>query len=729
MSTHQHTEDSDIVIAAEEAHILQGREEAKVPGKKDEFTGLAFSGGGIRSASFCLGVLQALVKGRLMKKFDYLSTASGGGYLGASLTWFLKIGLPGGGTAGVDPENFPFGRAGTGARNQDENPNAILDFLRQHGCYLTPNNQLDFVSFAAYALRTILVSLLVYFSLTALLMLLLQCSGLLDSRPGVSPFTREYWSFHSNDLILLQAALVLLALFALASLVGGLFSRLARSYRLRIFNQEVLGMLLKLTGLCVLLGSLPVVKDLLDDYLNSSAHIGAAGGSTLIGTLIGWYRYYNQQKAARPKVEGGGGMTPIIASGLIIYGLALGAFILADAIYEHKGSWTYWFAAGALILSGPVFGWIVNINQFSLHRMYRDRLMETFMPDLKSVQENRWDMATEADKALLEDMCQAPNRRPYHLLNANLVLSDSLTAKYRGRGGDNFLLSPLYCGSDATGWRRSSAYMKKLGGRRGGLTLATAMAVSGAALNPNAGNSGRGVTRNPWVSILYTLLNLRLGYWVVNPCKEAGLKTANFLVPGLWQSVIGNVLNFGLNEKQPFLELTDGGHFDNLGIYELIRRRLKTIVVCDGGADEKFTFDDLANAIERVRVDFGARIQFKDPGFDLNGVLPGSAGDETTDVRYQTAKRGFAVASISYADGSEGLLIYIKATMIRGLSTDLYSYKAAHPKFPHEPTLDQFFDEVQIEAYRELGYYLGWQFLEANGANKQEGSPVKAPWI
>jgi hypothetical protein len=727
MSTQQHTEDSDIVIAAEEAHILQGREEAKVPGKKDEFTGLAFSGGGIRSASFCLGVLQALVKGRLMKKFDYLSTASGGGYLGASLTWFLRKGLPWGGTAGVEPENFPFGRAGTGARNQDENPNAILDFLRQHGCYLTPNNQLDFVSFAAYALRTILVSLLVFFSLTTLLMLLLRSSGLLESQPGISPLRPEYWSFHSNDLILLQAALVLLALFALLSLTGGLLSRLARSYWLRVSGQQVLGLLLKLAGVCVLLGSLPVVKDLLDDYL--SAHIGAAGGSTLIGTAIGWYRYYSQQKAARPKVEGGGGMMPIIAAGLIIYGLALGAFILADWISRPElDSRTYLTAVVALVLTGLGLGWAVNINQFSLHRMYRDRLMETFTPDLKSVQENRWGMATEADKALLENMCQPPNRRPYHLINANLVLSDSETAKYRGRGGDNFLLSPLYCGSDATGWRRSQAYMKKLGGR-GGVTLPTAMAVSGAALNPNAGNSGRGVTRNPWVSILYTLLNLRLGYWMVNPRVEAGLKTANFLVPGLWQSVIGNVLNFGLNEKQPFLELTDGGHFDNLALYELIRRRLKTILVCDGGADEKFTFDDLANVIERVRVDFGARIQFQDPEFDLNGVLPGSAGDETTDVRYQTAKRGFAVASVSYADGSEGVLIYIKATMIRGLSTDLYSYKAANPKFPHEPTLDQFFDEVQIEAYRELGYYLGWQFLEANGAKKQAGSPVKAPWI
>src|SRR5687767_11418741 len=89
MSKHEYTRESEVVIAAEKEHILQGRIEAKVISKKDEFTGLALSGGGIRSASFCLGVMQALVNGGVLKKIDYLSSASGGGYLGSALTWFL----------------------------------------------------------------------------------------------------------------------------------------------------------------------------------------------------------------------------------------------------------------------------------------------------------------------------------------------------------------------------------------------------------------------------------------------------------------------------------------------------------------------------------------------------------------------------------------------------------------------------------------------------------------
>jgi hypothetical protein len=262
-----------------------------------------------------------------------------------------------------------------------------------------------------------------------------------------------------------------------------------------------------------------------------------------------------------------------------------------------------------------------------------------------------------------------------------------------------------------------------------GMTLATAMAISGASLNPNAGNSGRGVTRNRWVSILYTLLNFRLGYWAINPDPEISSllrKTPNFISPGLTQSILGN----GLNEDTPAIELSDGGHFDNLALYELIRRKVKTIIVCDGGADPDFTFDDLGNAIERIRVDFGAKIIFDDPKFDLCWVVPGSS-DESNN-HYKPAKRGFAVATIRYSDGAEGKLIYIKSTLIPHISTDLCSYKAANPDYPHQATVDQFFDEVQFESYRELGYYLGWQMLEIN-ANVKRGedtSGVKdALWI
>lgn len=719
-----YTTNVESVIQAEESHIREGQQEAGL--NQEVFIGLCLSGGGIRSASFCLGILQAMVNSGLMKKVDYLSTASGGGYLGSSLTWFLNKKLPDGRQAGTEPDNFPFGKAGFGARNQKNNRNSALDFLRQHGQYLTPGSGLDFVAFTAYALRTLLVSLTVYFSMLTLAFMVLMSFDTLF-QPISVPFI---WNADGEKLILpnlfLLAAFVLVGFFVFLSLIYNVATRIpignsALRYYARVFNQISLGLFLKWTFVALIIGTLPLVHGLLLEF---NAHIEAAGGSTLLGTLIGWFRYYKQQSSTTKESEKSDKST-IVAAILIVYGLLLGAYILSGVLLDSdlKGILIRFVALLAVVI---VLGWFVNINYASLHRMYRDRLMEAFTPDIENVSQNKWGYAIGADNALIENMCQSPNKRPYHIINTNLVLANSPTAKYRGRGGDSFIMSPLYCGSDATGWRKSSDYMKR--GARG-MTLPTAMAISGAALNPNAGNSGRGVTRNRWVSILYTLLNLRLGYWAINPhTKGSRFLIPNFIVPALTQSILGK----GLKEDKLVVELTDGGHFDNLALYEMIRRRLKTIIICDGGADPKFTFDDLANAIERVRVDFATKIVFDDPEYGLCWVQPGSAEKACNADQFATAKRGFAVASIYYADGSKGILIYVKATITHGLSTDIYSYKSANPTFPHQATLDQFFDEVQVEAYRELGYYLGWQMLEANSQVSQgEKIDLRQParWI
>lgn len=706
--THEYTPAADAVIEAEREHILKDYGDAQ---QKEDFYGLAFSGGGIRSASFCLGIMQALVGGGVLKRIDYLSTASGGGYIGSALTWFLKRGLPDGTPAGTDPDNFPMGHARKGARNQQRNPNAVLDFLRQHGEYLTPHNNLDLTSFFAYSARTILVSFLFYFAVITFVLGILKIPGFLF-RPPLPADAALGWLPNWYFL----GVIVLAGFFVAVSILYSLLTRAplgntAWRYRFRVYSQVSLGLLVNWAIVLAVLGSLPVVDKLLQDL---HAHIETAGATTILGTLMGWFQYYRQQKSVKQSQPKGSSTTSVIASALIIYGLLLSAFILTEHLRALPDSARLAWAI-AIVAVIVLLGFFVNINYGGLHRMYRDRLMEAFLPNLENVAVNEWGLSDSADKALIETMCQAPNRRPYHLINANLVLADSETAKYRGRGGDCFILSPLYCGSDATGWRRSSGYMK--GGGRG-VTLSSAMAISGAAINPNAGNNSRGVTRNRWVSILYTLLNLRLGYWAMNPRFDdkpllnrlfACLFPPNFIMPGLTSVIFKN-----LKEDKCVLELSDGGHFENLAVYELIRRKLKVIIACDGGADGAFAFDDLGNAIEKARVDFGAQIVFDDPDLDLRYVLPRSGNDTALAEKYQTAKRGFAVATIHYADGSEGRFIYIKSTMTEGLSTDIYSYKSANPEFPHQPTVDQFFDEVQIEAYRELGYYLGWQMLEAN---------------
>ena len=160
-----------------------------------------------------------------------------------------------------------------------------------------------------------------------------------------------------------------------------------------------------------------------------------------------------------------------------------------------------------------------------------------------------------------------------------------------------------------------------------------------------------------------------------------------------------------LHENNRVLDLTDGGHFENLGLYELARRRLKTIIVCDGSADPQSQFGALALAIERIKVDFGATIEFEKRSDEVNT----SAGKNSAPMRFQeeVAKYGFAIGKITYKCGNIGTIIYIKPALISKLGPEVDAYVMKNPIFPHESTADQFFDEVQFEAYRELGFRIG----------------------
>jgi hypothetical protein len=300
---------------------------------------------------------------------------------------------------------------------------------------------------------------------------------------------------------------------------------------------------------------------------------------------------------------------------------------------------------------------------------------------------------------------------PYHIINTNLVLTKSNERTYRIRGGDNFMLSPLYCGSNATGWQPTEDYMGDE------LTLPTAMAISGAAANPWTASGGVGVTRNPLVGMLMALMNLRLGFWVPNPNKDtrrwrrsrSKSFRANHFEPGLKE-----VLGISLRERSPVCLLSDGGHFENLGLYELIRRRLRLILVCDGTADPDYAFVDLQNALARIAADFGARVEF-DQQTTLQRFMPSI--DAVYPRHARLSESAYAIAQIIYSDGRTGHLVYLTTALCKGLRLRLLGYKGAHPDFPDQSTTDQFFDEEQFEAYRELGYVIADNFIRHDMQN------------
>jgi hypothetical protein len=266
--------------------------------------------------------------------------------------------------------------------------------------------------------------------------------------------------------------------------------------------------------------------------------------------------------------------------------------------------------------------------------------------------------------------------QPLHLINTTLNTTSSHNERLSSRQGASFFFSPVYSGSQATGFRRINDYAG------GALSLSTALTISGAAVDPNTY-----ATNARSVSFLMALLNVRLGFWARNP--DCGDRRDPPL-PWWWIFIGREMLGVRLDERRRHVHLSDGGGFENLGMYELIRRRARYLIVCDAGADPQTTLSDLGRAIERVRVDFGAEI-------DL-------CADRLYQLRTQSlAEMPFGFGQVRYADGSRGEILYVKPVLCAGLSADIYSYWRAHPTFPDESTAEQFFDEPQFEAYRALG--------------------------
>ncbi len=261
------------------------------------------------------------------------------------------------------------------------------------------------------------------------------------------------------------------------------------------------------------------------------------------------------------------------------------------------------------------------------------------------------------------------------------------------------------------------------------LSLSQWTSISGAAVAP-----GMGAQTSIGLSLLLGLANVRLGYWWysgVDPAKQGGTRSKPSLRIQHLVATIFPVQSALLREfvgqfhgpHQRLWFLSDGGHFENTACYELLRRRVPIIVICDDGADPAYTFEDLANLVRKARLDFGAEIRLLDPPLPLFG-----AGD---DLRPKRSDHGgpslsghhVTAALVIYPDDGQlairetpgrahSLLIIVKPTLTGDEPLDVLQYAASHPTFPQETTSDQFFDEAQWESYRKLGEHVGTQVNE-----------------
>jgi hypothetical protein len=336
----------------------------------------------------------------------------------------------------------------------------------------------------------------------------------------------------------------------------------------------------------------------------------------------------------------------------------------------------------ALFVLSFISSLFVHINRFSMHGLYRNRLTRAYLGASNADRhQNPFTGFDDHDNVFIEDL---PSR-PFHIINIalNLVGGDNLA--WQERKAAPFTISPLHCGSSVLGYRPASAYNKPGGSRS--ITLGTAMAISGAAVSPNMGYH-----TSPALSFLLTLFNVRLGWWLRNPKKpeSKSIAPSSSLMMILAEA-------FGkTDEESPWIYLSDGGHFENLGLYEMVRRRCHYIVVSDAGRDPKITFEDLGNAIRKIRIDLGIPINIEDAK-----IYP---RDEKKPGRY------YALGTIHYEvvdkTATPGMLVYLKPAIYGHEPIDIRNYASENVEFPHESTSDQWFTESQFESYRALGAFV-----------------------
>jgi hypothetical protein len=363
-----------------------------------------------------------------------------------------------------------------------------------------------------------------------------------------------------------------------------------------------------------------------------------------------------------------------------------------EAVLEGT-RWESVFLLGVVFLSlSQVMARFININTFSLHAMYRNRLIRAYLGasnDRRSA--NKFTGFAQNDNLKMHEL--DPALKPFHVVNVNLNLVAGQRLAWQQRKAESFTISPLHCGSNDLGYRTSKCYGD-------GISLGTAITISGAAASPNMGYHSSAI-----IGFIMTLFNARLGAWLGNP-GPAGDKSWQKAGP---TSAVGSLVKeaFGLtNNSARWVNLSDGGHFENLGVYEMVRRRCRYIVVLDGGCDPTYTYEDLGNALRKIRIDLKIPIQFEDRTFQPL---------RKSESRFATARIGYTAVDDTTEDG---WLLYIKPVIRGNEPPDVLSYRSDCPTFPHESTADQFFNESQTESYRALGAHTVCEICEGWNGTK-----------
>jgi hypothetical protein len=792
---------------------------------------LCLSGGGIRSASFSLGVIQGLADRRWLDRVDYLSTVSGGGFTGGWLSaWIAHTGGADASTAVYDALRG----ASAGARGPEPPPVAQM---RRFSSYLAPRAGLfsaDIWTLVATVVRNLLLNWLVLLPVLASLLLLPRVYvRLLMLGPSVPPLWPIAGSVAAALLLLIAAGYVMAdlpslgnarraqrhfilwalapvctaqillslswawqahdrslppfgAVVALAAFGAGspwlLSALLGRGWRLRFgvwlaavasgtvamtllliarrgLAAELVGasedaariyaavdvpLTLGLIALGGMLFTGLASRDMTDADREWWARavawaLVAAAAWTVVAAIVLFSGHALERlPGIVPRLrhtEGAGQLLlTVLSLGLgaiaartgrqagrkssdaptvwqrLAMAVALPAFAVlllvviaavnddlldlaaAQQAFSRLGPYAALADVAAIALVLLAFGLtmdlLISVNRFSLHGMYRDRLARTFVGASRPADARRPHGFTGLDDRDNLPLRALRQPRPFHVINATMLRTAGAATGWQERLVESFVFTPLHCGAAAPdiGFRRTDDYA-------GGVTLGSALAISGAAISPSYGERA-----SPALTFLLTMFNARLGVWLGNPNSDLAYRRAapTFATASLLDELVGRATT-----AQPYVYVSDGDHFDDLGLYEMVRRRCRYIVVSDADCDPRFEFEDLGNAVRKVRLDFGIPIEF---GADLARMSGEGAAGASGPAPH------FVIGRIRYSavDGvpreRDGVLVYLKPAIAGDEPVDVANYGRAHPDFPHESTMDQWFDESQFEAYRALGW-------------------------
>ena len=659
--------------------------------------GLALSGGGIRSAAFCLGALQALAEHKVIAQIDYMSTVSGGGYIGSATSSAMS--LNGG--------KFPF----EGSENDMRDP-AALGHIRDHSNYLIPRGKRSLLEDLAIVVRGLVTNVLLVVPAILLAAALTICFN--PTREALSqPFISNTYLSGSFSITIV-IALVSLVVFSLWAGYRSVFKLGESEFRGHFVTVGFsLLILLMFSAFCEL-------QPVIINWMHNTARTPVGGEpldySVWVKSIIAYLtpmiaivslyaKRIGEMLATESKSGSYTAFIKRVAGKAAIWAVALALPVVIWMVYLL---FAYWGIAGAGKDQAPawllaIWTWLgipadnsalppfavvyvllalgliacclfLDPNANSLHRLYRDRLSDAFL----SV--TRPDGSLNGKDMKLSQL--ETSGAPYHLINAALNIQGSAEANQRGRNADFFFFGQRYSGSLLSSFQKTEEFeaLDKA------LTLGTAMAISGAAVSSNMGSASIG----PMAPTL-ALLNLRLGYWLKNP-GGVGSVSANLLY------LLREMFSL-LKPRGRWLYLTDGGHIDNTGLYVLLQRRCSHIIIVDAEADPGMTFSSFVKVQRYARIDLGVRINLRWDKIAATALGARAAGAKPARGPH------CAMGEINYSDGGKGTLIYVKASLSGDENVYIRDYARRNPEYPHETTGDQFFSEEQFEVYRALGFH------------------------